>query len=424
LFGMRLWYEDEDTIVYEESLWRGLLWDDNAAAIEYREITFRLVYRRIRTFAVPVTVAVRVNDREFSAPAWEVDGRHYFDIRDIAFMLAGTRAEFFITTNRHTRFDGPDGLGRSFTFVGEGPWLVHGFPHNPTGSEMSGEGRETQEAIVRRETGHVIGGIHIGRVTDRPLGMRAGLTVAYIDGRGHFCLLGFAAMRGKRVLRDEATGAITIETRVPTISERGLAAAREFLGQDRFRTIFEPRDQSWLDGRGAVDPETGVELPYTWIYTSYRLLDFDDGGVPGILVRSSANSIDFAGVIESLFVYTNGAYEWVADIRTWFGVSFWGTDQGRIYMIHHGHDSHERMYVIPLENGATRARHFASSWWSHARLAGETRTMMYDEFRAMVDAGDWEDARDDFPDLVAFLDGLDTLFPIEPLELDIFAEIP
>jgi len=56
LLSMRLWYEDEDTMVYEESRWRGTLWDEDAVAIEYREITFRLIYRR----SVP-------------APAWELD---------------------------------------------------------------------------------------------------------------------------------------------------------------------------------------------------------------------------------------------------------------------------------------------------------------------------------------------------------------
>ena len=73
-FSMRLWYEDEDTIVYEEWRWRGTLWNEDAIAIEHREITFRLIYRRIHAF--PVTVAMRVNDWEFSALAWEVDGQH------------------------------------------------------------------------------------------------------------------------------------------------------------------------------------------------------------------------------------------------------------------------------------------------------------------------------------------------------------
>ena len=64
LFSMRLWYEDEDTIIYEESRWRGLLWDDDAEPIEYRQITFRFVYRRI-----PAEPAPPAMPREGSAPA-------------------------------------------------------------------------------------------------------------------------------------------------------------------------------------------------------------------------------------------------------------------------------------------------------------------------------------------------------------------
>jgi len=435
-FGIRLWYEDEDTIVYEELRWRGLLWDDDAEPIDYRQITFRLVYRRIPaepfplappregTFpAVPTTVAVRVGDRRFSAPAWEVDGRHYFDIRDIAYMLNRTRAMFSVND---------EGPGRSrmppwwrWPEDGIGTWLGPGDFYNPTGSEMDGAGRVIQDATVGRGTGPVIGGVRMGAVTARPLGTHAGLAFADIGGRNYFCLLGFGAMSGERVSQNAATGAITIETRVPTISERGLAAAREFLGQDQFRGLFETI-MVWRLHEGcwrAFDIVTDEMLSLDRVYTNYRLFDLNGDGIPEIIL--TVFNINEQGVrVQELFAYSDGEYRRIASFRETHWMSLLGGDQGRIFVILLESNGDQQLYSLSLENGATRVRRITNNWWPHDGFAGETRDITHEEFRAMVDAGDWEDARDDFPDLVAFLDGLDTLFRIVPLNLDVFAESP
>jgi len=400
-------YDDEDTIVYEVHSFLRIFrinedFDeerdeplDRWEWLGEQEIRFRLIYKRIRSVAVPTTVAVRVNGREFSAPAWEVDGRRFFGINDIAYMLVGTRARFSVRPVRsYERFD----------------FLQRGAP-SPAGWETGGADRAVTLATVARETGIVFGGINMIHVARRHFIVELGFDVASIDGGSYFPLFDLGAALGFGASRDSGSGAILIDTMERTISDRGRAAAQEFL--------------SGFPWQAPTRDEVAIE---------YRIFDFNNDGIPEIAIRWGLSEAAWIPRT-TLHAYVSGEY---IEVGSFGDLDFYACDQGRIYIVddfiwwHTPGDT--TLYEVAFDGSGTMrldriaGMHFVDdgNWdWQGGRregmvkvrieAEGATRVIPIEEYAAMLRDGNFETLRGDFPGFASFMERQGSIFRLAPL---------
>jgi len=371
--------------------------------------------------AIPSTVAVSVNGRHFSAPAWNVGAASYFRVRDIAYMLNATRAQFYIASGQPPRFRPPQAAY----------WLERGH-YAPTGTEMGAIGTGARQAELVRDSSRVFGGIDIGRIffPSMPIFHHFELDTVRIDGQSYFSLASFGQMLGFDLAVDAATGAISIDTREPAFSEYGLRVAREFLLP--FRTLHDPdaipeqiplEEGSWPRLR-LVDRITGLEIesslyrnPRGYI-RSYSLYDFRGNGIPEIYVHWY-----FPGDrgLSNFYVYRNGAFVQEFWCDGW--TTFFSDGHGHIYISGGGGDGTIVTRVTFEDDGMHTfavGAGFTPDVLALHNDAGARRYMQGQEFLALRREGLLGNLLDDFPEFALFMERHEYLNFARPLDLRIF----
>ena len=218
--------------------------------------------------------------------------------------------------------------------------------------------------------------------------------------------------------------------------EHARNAAMEFLRG--LRIVSDPairiemRDDGSFAAFDATWQEVEMELPHIGEYGiahEYRLFDLNDDGILEIQVvwdHGMRVGVPFA---TTLHVYSNGEYMEVFVID---GPSFYRCDQGYIYL-QGGSWGYNTLYRLVFGDEGLqqiiRTMDFEDSamfFGMHGEIFihgnGITRFLYEGEFDALVESGDWEHLRGDFPEFALWLDRRDSLRPILPLELDLFAE--
>ena len=348
----------------------------------------------------PKTVKVTVKGRSFSAPAWEADGNLYFGIRDIAYMLDGTQAQFDVEESRHNP---------GFYYLGWGRY-------SPTGTEMAGAGSEPVQAIIAREAGNVFGNIDIYSLyISHPVIGYTNLDYAYINGENYFNIFSFAGVAGFSASGNPADGSILIsvlEMEEPEMSETGLRLARKFLLQ--YRSLYEefsslPQEPSvyWKNGSVAY---------------RYRLYDMNNDGIPEILMEWVEQGT--GDHWKELFAYADGEYTHIALLgQSSFAYPLWYS-QGQIYSYYSmPMDANDILQTITFEDGAVKTNHVVNvsfNWGDSGEddlymdspttitftADGASYTTTDDEFQAMVRDGTYSDPLSGFLELVRYIDSL------------------
>ena len=214
-------------------------------------------------------------------------------------------------------------------------------------------------------------------------------------------------------------------------TEHGRNVAREFLRG--LRIVSDPairivmRDNGELAAFDAWQ-EVEMELPlmgrHGFAY-GYTLFDLNGDGIFEIVVLWNHAMEVGAPFVSTLHVYSNGEY---IDVRSMDSPRFYGCDQGYIYL-QTGSWGYEGLNRVTFVDGGIRftfVAEFDNVGWGWpieitARGDGITRVLQEYEFDALVESSDWEHMRGDFPEFALWLDRRDSLRPILPLELDLFA---
>ena len=372
--------------------------------------------------AIPATIAVSVNGRLFSAPAWNVAGTSYFNLRDIAYMLNGTRVQFDLATGQ-----------RAFSWQPQVPYWAVRRPYTPTGTEMRAADRNTSQALLVSDTRWVIGDIDIGAIFPRPpiFSFDIALDTIQIDGQSYFSLAGFERSKGFDLSVDPATGAIMIDTREPVFSEYGLNAAREFLLQ--YRTLHDPdaipdriplEEGSWPRLRLA-DRLSGLEYEQTlyrsaWSYIrDYSLLDLNRTGIPDILLHTEVVISGNGGNYSALFMFRNGRYEQVLLVYD----NLYDDGHGNVYFTG-WHGDGITLHRLAFENDDIRVISVAGSFTPDLLVLhgndGTRLEMLGVEFQAMHRAGVLGNLLDEFPELSLYMERREYLNFTRALDVRIF----
>ena len=136
-----------------------------------------------RYSAQPSSSAVIVNGKQIAFDAYTINESNYFKLRDLAYVLSGTEAQFDV---------GWDGARNAIT-------LTRGKPYSVMGGEMAGRGTGVKNADPNAST------IYID-------GAETALTAYTIDGLNYFMLRDMGRAFNFSVLWDGAANAIIIDT--------------------------------------------------------------------------------------------------------------------------------------------------------------------------------------------------------------------
>jgi len=372
--------------------------------------------------AIPATIAVSVNGRLFSAPAWNVAGTSYFHLRDIAYMLNGTRVQFDLATGE-----------RAFSWQPQVPYWAVRRPYIPTGTEMRVADRDNRQALLVRDTRRVIGDMDIGMIFPRSpiFSSDIALDTIQLDGQSYFSLASFERSKGFDMIVNPATGAIVIDTREPVFSEYGLNAAREFLLQ--YRTLHDPdaipdriplEEGPWPRLRLA-DRITGLQYEST-LYRgsssyirSYSLLDLNRTGIPDILLHTEVVISGNGGNFDTLFMFRNGRYEQVLRV----GHDLLDDGHGNVYFTS-WHGDGITLNRLALENDSIEVTSVAGSFTPDSlvlhRSNGTIHEMLGAEFEAMHREGVLGNLLDDFPEFALYMERRAYLNHTRALDVSIF----
>jgi len=139
-----------------------------------------------RPTVAPTSSAILLNGEAIVFDAYTIGGNNYFKLRDLAFALNGTEAQFSVDYNEQTR--------RISLFSGES--------YLPVGGEMSGKGSAPQTANLSPQTLRADNSYY-------------GLEPYEIAGNNYFKLRDIAALLDFSVQWDGAHNAIRIDTSLP-----------------------------------------------------------------------------------------------------------------------------------------------------------------------------------------------------------------
>jgi len=371
--------------------------------------------------AIPLTVTVSVNGRQFSAPAWNVRGASYFRVRDIAYMLNDTRAQFSIVPGQpqqrwHQQAD---------------YWLQRWRPYIPTGAEMGALAAGARQAELVRDSRRAFDGITVSTAFPRrPILSHFDLDTALIDGQSYFNLASFGQMLGFDLSVDAATGAIAIDTREPAISEYGLRVAREFLLA--YRTLHDPdaiperlllEEGPWprvrlVDRLSGMAVEPSLYRNRGGYVSGYFLHDFRGNGIPEIVINWY--SLEAMGT-RFLYVYRNGAF--VPTLTLGGRDDIFSDGQGHIYFTRGGVDG-ARVYRVMFEDDEMHSFE-VGAWFTPDHLflnndAGASHQMRGYEFLALRREGLLGNLLDDFPEFALYMERREYLDFARPLDVRIF----
>lgn len=136
--------------------------------------------------ATPASASVLVNGQPVTFDAYNIQGNHYFKLRDLAFILSGSSVQFEVSW---------DGAHNAIA-------LTSGQPYTPVGGEMAGKGGINQVGTVSTQSVYLDG-------------EAVSLTAYTIQGNNYFKLRDIGKLFQFSVVWDGASQQIQIDTSKP-----------------------------------------------------------------------------------------------------------------------------------------------------------------------------------------------------------------
>lgn len=136
--------------------------------------------------ATPASASVLVNGQPVTFDAYNIQGNHYFKLRDLAFILSGSSVQFEVSW---------DGAHNAIA-------LTSGRPYTPVGGEMAGKGGINQVGTVSTQSVYLDG-------------EAVSLTAYTIQGNNYFKLRDIGKLFQFSVVWDGASQQIQIDTSKP-----------------------------------------------------------------------------------------------------------------------------------------------------------------------------------------------------------------
>ena len=266
--------------------------------------------------ATQTTVQVLLNDELISLTGHTIEGRNYFRLSDIAYMLQDTRAHFDFTENRRNLHNVDVRLNRQ-----------DGSFENVATTDSTALYPVMMELTANRTLGSTHGDVFGAGINSFGTEHYVLLTLEDLSG-----VLGF-------FLNHATDGTIIIDTNEAYISEYGRRVAKEFLMQ--YPTVFhpypwsdeilavaaEPRRMSDILGRDEWHSYDAYVFPQ-----GFMLHDLRGGGIPDIFLSYWFWDWPTAFVIYSYF---DGSYKRIGTVRM-YGEIFHDR-QGRIFFLEGTH---------------------------------------------------------------------------------------
>ena len=263
--------------------------------------------------AVPSSLRIVLNGEPLVIDGLEIDGQMYFRMDEIARMLQGTRAEFDFFTAPH--WD-PTDIDISWRWNFDSSRKFHGIEDARPVAIEGGIAVPTNVSL---------------RTSMARDGWRSEVSAFEVNGDFYFDLNNLGYILG--YIHRIENGIVHINTMEPGISEYGFIAARDFLSA--LPTLFTG---DWTDEiRGATPPyyrDWWREGNYTFPF-SYRLYDFNNDGIPEIVMRYEWCADDALWGIHVLYAYENGDFVRVGTLSYWGELFMDG--QGNFYSLEGSH---------------------------------------------------------------------------------------
>ena len=236
--------------------------------------------------AMPSSLRIILNGEPLVIDGLEIYGQMYFRMDEIARMLQGTRAEFDFFTAPH--WD-PTDIDISWRWNFDSSRKFHGI--------------EDVEPVAIEGGVAVPTNVSLRTFMARD-GWRSEASAFEVNGDFYFDLNNLGYIIG--YIHRIENGIVHIDTMEPDISEYGFIAARDFLSA--LPTLFTG---DWTDEIRAATPpyyrDWWREGNYTFPF-SYRLYDFNNDGIPEIIMRYERCADDVLWGIHVLYVYENGDF--------------------------------------------------------------------------------------------------------------------
>jgi len=307
------------------------------------------------TTIVPQTITIFVNDEPFSVSGFTVNVRTYFQLNTIAYILAGTQAQFDFNFRHWVGY-----FGR-YHFDVHAVHITRGLSNAQTLTELT-----STQAIPMQIEAITFGDSHT----------RTYFNTFNINESYYFAITDWGAFLGFS-MRFGIGEAIYIHTYEPNISEHGKQVAEDFLRQRK--TLFT---NDWCEELLSVTPyfyHSRHEPLGTHLYpTFFRLYDFSNNGIPDILIHYDAEPW---AIRRSLvwYKYNNGVYSRVWEFPL-FG-DFFRDRNGQIFSIEgNRHDGFDTVRYLSFINESFYIGTLLAPPWGIIGMTDEEGEVELDRF--------------------------------------------
>ena len=294
------------------------------AAVLAFGMTPAVLYASDTVSAAPVAVTVYVDGVAVEFPAFDISGRHYFSIADVAYTLRGTEAQFAYMLNFVRDFDAE---GHPILLDDRGNYVIfninlnRGRVHEPTGYEFARH-EEGSRSAIRANRNFTVSraGEWVGHFIHN-------VTSYQVDGIFNMTLMDLGRLLDFGISANSEDGVYEIDTSRGYLVPEVVRAVLEFAVAIDNRANWSSRAGHPDFGPGnftirnsdgsillsyAIDFPSGLAHEYMNVFFTFVDVDYDS--IPEIFVHLSAEGLDHNGnfILFELpvfaFVYSDGEF--------------------------------------------------------------------------------------------------------------------
>jgi len=291
-------------------------------------------------YAVPNLLSVYVNETHFNVPSYYVEGQHYFYLRDVAYILQGTLAEFWLSLHGPYSPLRVGGIGGEVRYASpldptmwdvQHPWDI---PIVPPLRHLAPDLKLAAPVTFGfNNQNWLAGGV---------FGIAVPMNAFEIDNRLYVDLWLVGQAMGFDTYFDIQAGSVHINTHQPFVSEYGRQVAEDFLS-------------SFLDN-GYYCQEN------EYIVWDYRLYNLDGSGIPAIVLAWGRDISRWNN--QTLYIYGSGGFAAVGDI--WLHI-FYRSNQGELFLYSGDLGTYSGLFgrfysVVPYDDGLHLKLLYSETW--------------------------------------------------------------